>query len=212
MKPYTSLVATIMMAFCTHGSHAASYCGELKNAFGPFDYAKRSQHASDFQLVEAGHFTPDVERLVKGTTGTLGGDLDYTLRAIPNHPRALAALARLALREKTSNVEGAKWSVECYFNRAIRFKPDDSAVRNTYGGYLFKLGRMDEALEQLKEAVALDPENATANNNLALIYMRKKEYEKAAVLARKAESLGFPITGVKDRLIEIGKWDAQPKQ
>jgi tetratricopeptide (TPR) repeat protein len=204
-------LAAVILAIALNEAHAAGYCGELSNGFGPFDYTK-GENAQSLAVVEKFHFTSEVERLISGASGNLGGDIDYTLRAFPNHSKALSALARLALREKSPRVAGAQWSVECYFNRAIRFKPTDSAVRNTYGSYLFKLGRMDEALEQLREAVALDPENATANNNLALLYMRKKEYDKAAVLAKKAESLGFPLTGVKDRLIALGKWDSQPKQ
>jgi tetratricopeptide (TPR) repeat protein len=208
---FSTLVPVILMMIAVDG-RAANYCGELSNSFGPFDHAKRNQYVNEFFLVESAHFTPEVERLVKGSTGPVGGDLDYTLRAIPNHPRALASMARLALRDKTTKVGGAKYSVECYFNRAIRFTPNDASVRSVYGSYLFKLGRTDEALEQLKEAVKLDPENAIANNNLALVYMRNKDYEKAAVLARKAESLGFPLTGVKDKLKAIGKWDVQPNQ
>jgi tetratricopeptide (TPR) repeat protein len=204
-------IFSITILVASSNSQAGNYCGDLRNAYGPFDYTN-SQFAPNLQLVEAYHFTPDVEKLIKGASGYLGGDLDYTLRAFPNHSRALAALAKLALRDKTERVPGAQWSVECYFDRAIRFKPDDAGVRTLYGSYLFKLGRTNEAIEQLSEAVRSGPENATAHHNLGLIYFQKKDYDKAVLHAKKADALGFPLPGLKNKLSEMGKWDAAPNK
>jgi tetratricopeptide (TPR) repeat protein len=206
MKLVSGLVAMIMLAAST-SVQAANYCGSIGNAYGPFDY--RDPAAMDMlAAVEGGHFTPNVEKLISGITGSLGQELDYTLRAFPNHQRALASLARLGLRNKATHINGTKWSVECYFNRAVRFKPDDDGVRVLYGSYLFRLGRIDEAIEQLNEAVGLAPENATANYNLGLLYLEKKDYAKALAFAKKAETLGFPLPGLKNKLVEMGKWDA----
>jgi tetratricopeptide (TPR) repeat protein len=209
MKIMMSIVA-MMMAAASTNLQAADYCGDLRNAFGPFDYTKRNELTEQLRLVESAHFTPEVEKLIKGNSGYLAGDLDYTLRAFPNHVRALASLARLSLRDKTTRPPGAKWSVECYFNRAIRFKPDDGAVRMTYGSYLFKLGRTGDALEQLEEAARLEPESGTINYNLALIYFDKKDYDKALIFAKKAEALEFPLPGLKNKLSQMGKWDTTP--
>jgi tetratricopeptide (TPR) repeat protein len=202
LKLATLLIFTLPMSL-----QAKNYCGDLTNAFGPFDYRKRSAYANDFYLVESNHFSSDVENLVSGSSSTLGGDIDYTLRAIPNHHRALTSLAKLALRQKTNRIQGTKWSVECYFNRAIRFQPDDAGVRGVYGGFLYKLGRVNEAIEQLSEAVSLDPDNGTANYNLGLIYFQKKDYDKAALYAKKADVLGFPLPALKNKLMEMGKWE-----
>ena len=185
---------------------SANYCGDLANAYGPFDYRDRGIHADSLRLVEGAHFTPEVEKLISGNRGALGADLDYTLRAFPNHPRALTSIARLALRTKGSKVQGMKYSFECYFNRALRFQPDDPAVHAVYGGYLSKIGRLDEAIDRLNEAVRLQPEDATSNYNLALVYFDKKDYEKARRYARKAYELDFPLPGLKNKLIQLGKW------
>jgi Tfp pilus assembly protein PilF len=202
-------IVLIMTAATTTSVHAASYCGELVSSYGPFDYRK-SEFAENLKTVEAYHFTPEVEKLIKGNTGTIGGDLAYTLAVFPNHARALTSLARLALKDKTQHLSGAKWSVECYFNRAIRFKPDDAAVRTIYGSYLYRLGRTKDAIEQFEEAVLLEPDNATANYNLGLLNLQKKDYEKALTFAKKADALGFPVTGLKNKLVELGKWDSAP--
>lgn len=209
MKALFSICA-LSMLFVSAMAHGASYCGELANAYGPFDYRK-SEFAPNLYLVESAHFTPSVEKLIKGNAGTLGGDLDYTLRAFPNHPRALASMARYALRSKTTQVSGLKYSFECYFDRAIRFRPDDPAVRMIYGVFLSKRGRIDDALDQLTEAVNLQPDNGTINYNLGLVYFEKKDYENALLYAKKASALDFPLPGLKNKLTEIGKWTDEIK-
>ena len=84
-----TLAALAALAVLVSVSRAADAqgmaCGDLQNAYGPYDY----RTATEFQkhLVEGAHFTPEVESL-KGARGsaTVGGDIDYTLRAFPNHP------------------------------------------------------------------------------------------------------------------------------
>jgi tetratricopeptide (TPR) repeat protein len=199
-------MAIALAAFASTTGYAASYCGELTNAYGPFDYRERARLPQQLYLVEMAHFTSDVEMLIKGNTGHLGGDLDYTLRAFPNHHRALVSLARLALRSKEKRVIGLRYSFECYFNRALRFQSDDATVHTIYGSYLTKLGRIDEGLEHLNTAVRLQPDNAMSNYNLALAYFDKKNYDNARIFAKKAYALEFPLAGLKTKLIELGKW------
>src|SRR4051794_565696 len=138
MKSMWGIVGAVVV-MTAQSAGAANYCGELKNAYGPFDYRTRAEHAENFTLVESAHFTPEVENGIRGSSGQIGGDLDYTLRAIPNHHRALASMARIAVRIKSVYVPGAKYPVECYFERAIRFTPNDGGVRAEFGNYLYAL-------------------------------------------------------------------------
>jgi tetratricopeptide (TPR) repeat protein len=202
-----SCVAALVISTVSVNLQAAPHCGELENGYGPYDYADSSQRQRYLPIVERFHFTPNVEKLVNGNSGPLGGELDYTLRAFPNHHRALAALAKLAVRDKTVKPVGAKYSVYCYFDRAIRFKPTDPVVRMVYGSYLQKLGQPDKAIDQFNVAVNLQPEDPTINYNLGLLYMQKKDYEQARTHAKKAYELGFPLPGLKNQLIQAGKWE-----
>src|SRR4029079_11734317 len=90
---------------------AISYLCELRNAFGPFDY--RIASADTKHLVESYHFTPSIETLQHGESGSLGAELDYTLRVFPNHPRALLALVKLGARDKTERPD-TTMPIECY--------------------------------------------------------------------------------------------------
>lgn len=197
----------LMISAISLNLQAAPHCGELENAYGPYDYTDSNDRQKNLAIVEQYHFTPNIENLVRGNSGHVGGELDYTLRAFPNHHRALAALAKLALRDKTVKPVGAKYSVECYFDRAIRFKPNDTAVRAIYSNYLLKLGQTDKAIDQLNVAVGLQPEDPTINYNLGLLYVQKKDYGQARTYAKKAYELGFPLPGLKNKLVEAGKWE-----
>jgi Flp pilus assembly protein TadD len=76
-----------------------------------------------------------------------------------------------------------------------------------YGNYLLKAGQADKATEQLKEAINLQPEDPNVNYNLGLLYVQKKDYEQAKIYAKKAYELGFPLPGLKNKLMEAGKWE-----
>src|SRR5690349_17127398 len=100
---------------------AEGNCGSLQNAYGPYDYTNSSDVATRLPIVEINHFTPDVESLIKGITGPVPMELDYTLRAFPNHSRALWAMARYQL-DHPWRVTDHFHSIECYFARAMAFR------------------------------------------------------------------------------------------
>lgn len=191
-------------------AQAKQYCGELANHYGPFDYRLRGQ--VNLEIVERAHFTENVEQGISGSTSYLGDDLDYTLRAIPNHHRALATLTRLALRSKAIKIEHMKRPVECYFERAQRFQPDDAKVHALYGNYLMAVGREGDARKAYDRALALEPDNASILYNLGLLALRAKEYDKAAAYAEKAYGLDFPMQFLKTKLQAAGKWTDSNEQ
>jgi tetratricopeptide (TPR) repeat protein len=192
-----------MLALLAGAAQAFAECGDLANAYGPFDYRTSRDKLA---IVEGAHFTSDVESLRRGTTGTLGGDIDYTLRASPNHHRALIAMMTLARRTNTDRPQGANYTLLCYFDRATRFAADDAVVRLIYGTYLSRLNKRPQALEQLGTALSLDPDNANIHYNLGLIYLDAKDYPKARLHAQRAYELGFTLPGLRNLLEEAGQW------
>lgn len=166
--------------------------------------------ARGLHVVENYHFAPQVEALQRGQTGQLGGDIAYTLEHFPNHPRALSAMARLALRLHQQQPPGARYEVECYFQRAMRFVPEDGVVKALYGAYLLTLRRDKEALEQLEAAVAVQPGHAAGWYNLGLARLRMKAYPGALEAAHKAYAMGFPLPGLRQQLKAAGEWREPP--
>jgi Flp pilus assembly protein TadD len=193
-------------------------CGSLKNLYGPFDYRTSKKQLA---IVDAYHFTPDVEALRHGATGTLGGDLDYTLRASPNHHRALNAMANLALKLRTGKPRGASYNIECYFDRALRFANDDGLVRIIYGVYLARTNRGQDAVRMFEEAKTYEPTNPNLYYNLGLAYFDLRDYANARKNAQQAYRLGSALPGLRDKLKAAGQWregneperssDASPK-
>lgn len=180
-------------------------CGSLQNAFGPFDYRTVSQ--SDRALVEGAHFTSAVESLREGTTSKMpGADLDYTLRAMPNHPRALAAISRYSIQRKQPKPPGLRWPVECYFDRAFRFAADDPMPIMLFGLYLAKSGRAEEAGDYLDKASTFERNDANFHYNLGLGYFEVRRYDRSFEHAKRAYDGGFPLPGLRNRLKEVGAW------
>jgi tetratricopeptide (TPR) repeat protein len=181
---------------------ASSSCGELGTPFG--DYLKDKDKVT---MSESFHFTPEVENLTRGkSTEVIGGDINFMLLAYPNHHRALVAMMRLGEKEKTPQPAGAKYSVECYFDRAIRFRPDDIVARMLFANYLAKNRREADASAQLELASKAAVDNPFSHYNIGLIYLEMKKYDRALEEAHKAYGLGFARTELKDRLKSAGRW------
>jgi hypothetical protein len=186
-------------------------CPTLKHGYGPFDY--RTATPEQKHLVEGAHFFPNVEYLRKGTshpsrryTVVPGGEIDYTLRAFPNHPRALLAMSRWSIQEKLDPPPGAKATVDCYFQSAISFRPDDSMVRVIYGIHLTEKKQLDKALAQFQKAKELGAESSSMYYNLGLAYFGIKRYPEALEAAHKAYALGFPLPGLRNLMEREGVW------
>lgn len=192
-----------------------SGCPTLRHGYGPYDY--RSATTEQLALVEGAHFFPNVENLRENTPhpnrGYIvvpGSEIDYTLRAFPNHHRALMAASKLALRDKTDRPNGLKASIDCYFKSALEFRQDDSYVPMIYGIHLAKKGRTAEAIEYFDKAKLLGDDSANLHYNLGLAYFQVKRYDEALDSAQKAYAAGFPLPGLKNMLERIGKWKEMP--
>ncbi|MEW6513531.1 MAG: tetratricopeptide repeat protein [Pseudomonadota bacterium] len=200
-------VKVTVSAVCAFAMIGLSYgfdpCGSLNNRYGPFDYWTDKDKLG---IVEVAHFTPEVENLRAGKSSTIGGDIDYTLRAFPNHPRALLSIVRLGERRKSERPPGARYTVACYLERAVRFRPNDGTVRMIYGTYLAKRKKYDEALVHLKVAEEGAQDNANLHYNLGLLYFDLEKFEESLKHAHVAYRLGFSLPGLRNKLEKAGKW------
>jgi hypothetical protein len=208
LRPRLALAAALIaLAFAASAQPAFHACGSLSTTFGPFDY--RSDR-DKLPIVENSHFTPAVEALIRGVSGPVGAELNYLLVVFPNHHRGLVAMTRLFERSKWAQPPGAKFSIDCYYDRALRFRPDDMLVRLLYASYLGKRNRNDEALTQLARAREDAGDNPITQFNVGLLYVDLKQYELARQQAYRVQRLGFTRPELVQRLQAAGEWVPPP--
>ncbi len=214
---------TVLPAFALAqqaGFLGAEVCGEVRSAssyyVGPWDYNDPGIRVptgdapqTRLKLVENAHFRPHLEeRLAVKDKVRLYGDIAYTLRVIPNHYRALDAVSRLErqLNGKLPNVQGQppKNTADCWFDLAMRFRPNDGMVRYVFGIHNHALKRLDVAESAYLEAIRLGVTSPQVNYNLGLLYVDMKQFEKAREQARTAYGAGIQLPGLRERLTEAG--------
>lgn len=207
-KCVSTLIACCFVLWLPDSAYAqvsSNSCGPVwnQNHFGPYDYLNPQGHLG---VVERAHFTPEVEHSLRGKTTVAGGDINYTLKAFPNHHRALVSASRLAEKYKKDQPPGMEWPIECYYERALRFSPFDFVARGLYAQWLTKRQRGDDARIQLQVMLDLAKEDPLSHYNLGLLYFDLGDHEAALIQAHQAEKLGFLNPALTESLKSIGKW------
>src|SRR5580700_10588491 len=94
-----------------------------------------------------------------------------------------------------------RWSeAEPEFRRAIELNPNNAAARYFFAfGYLAPQNRMDEALEQYRTAISLDPLSSIINTNCGVLLMEARRYPEAIAQFQKvlARDPNFPAVHYK---------------
>lgn len=183
-------------------------CGNpFENHFGPYDY--RTAPAGTKGMVERPHFPPGVETLTRPSKtmfSQMAQDVAYTLHVFPNHHRALLTMSKAALKFGKDPAPGARYTVNCYFERAVQFRPDDTVARSLYAQYLTINKREAEALRQLGIATTFAKDNPFSHYNIGLLYFDLGKHELALKQAHAAIALGYMRPDLPEKLKAINKW------
>jgi len=193
-------------------------CSGGKQGYGPFDYSKRSSLPRyNLFIVEVAHFTPKVERLLEGESSSIEGDLNYTLRAWPNHHKALLSFTRFQLsinnnlikdNPKTKRKENSLTTPpECYFQRAIKFSPNDATVYSLYAYYLKKIGHLKKSSLLYEKALSLQEHNIKIKYSYALLLIKLKKFKEANTLAKEIYSNKKAPKGLMKILKKNKHWE-----
>jgi tetratricopeptide (TPR) repeat protein len=218
---------TALLALLIAGAAYGQDCGrpgDQPGRFGPFDYRDPTKDSERY-IVEVNHFTNYMEEMaIYGFSSRraesqaeaegfslVGGNLDYTLYAFPNHAKALYAMGiwQLRLRNQSKGeferlASGARVrSAECYFERAIMFTPNDGLVYAAYGAFLHKQGSLQKAVAQYQRAIELMPDSPEPHYNLGLLYVDLRDYAKASEQASIAYGIGYPLQGLRNKLARV---------
>ena len=195
--------ALLLAALSAAGpSHAL--CGgplDANNFNRPIDINDPADHQR-VRLVVKHHFTPEVAALIRGSTAPLPGDINYTLRHIPNHYGALDAMARYQLQNP---VESDRYlTADCYFERAFAFRPKDGRLYMLYGIYLHRAKRYDQAAASYARAEELGLDSPELYYNRGLLEFQRDNLDKAAAYAAKAYAGGYPLPALRNKLDKAG--------
>jgi tetratricopeptide (TPR) repeat protein len=180
-------------------------CASLENASVGYDYrATDDRTLGVLADVESNHLKEQVRSLTRGqTTKNPMADLNFVLQRVPNHHHALMLVTRYELGD--GNRSGFP-PARCYFNRALRFRPQDATVHMLYGTHLFSNGDLEAAVESYNAALSIDPQYLEAHYNLGLLYVKLEHFPDARRHAAKAYELGSPWEGLKNQLMRHGEW------
>lgn len=173
---------------------------------GPYDYLNKS-HQTLYNMIEEFHFTESVAKLIRGSSSTPMGDIDFVLRAIPNHHPALNSATTFSLRHKRYPPGEKGLPAECYLQRAINFAPRDPFPAKLYGYYLHEKKHYKQALEANLVTMKLLPNDAMLRYNTGLLLVQLKRYKKAMEMARPLYDAGLDLPGLKNKLIRAGAWE-----
>ena len=222
----SSILLVIITLICSHNTLASEFdCGPISNPdnIGPWDYFDPANHRpttgvpqGNIKLVTNSHLGPGMNSLENGNSGVgikgFLADIDYTFRRIPNHPRALDMISRFQIRHggKIPPIKqwGASWkrSAECYFDRALRLTPNNPVVHMLFGIHFHRNGKLQDAEKEYKISEAFQPNSVELQYNMGLLYFELKKYDLSAGYAKKAYHGGHPLPGLRDKLINVGKW------
>lgn len=190
------------------GMEPPNPCGAIYTRhYGPYDYRTERDR---IRVVEEFHFTPEMEAGIRGVNATVAGEVNYTLKASPNHHRALVTLMKVVERARQERLPGMEWPLECYFDRAIRYAYDDPVVRMLYAKFLNQRNRKVEAEKQLLMAAQFAPENPFTQYNVGLVAFEIGNHELALKQAHLARSMGFPRLELENSLRAANRWSDPP--
>jgi tetratricopeptide (TPR) repeat protein len=206
-KLVTVLQTAIKVAFLggifAFSSYSLGACGSVYDEmYGPYDYTDEIQRSKMLDTVERRHFTENVRTLKKGgETGSIMGDIGYTLRKFPNHYPALMTLVKYSDSESVKADPILQEKIDCFFVRAIQFKPSDYRVYHIYGIYLFGTENYKASIENYRKALDIQ-DSAEVHYNLGLSYLKVGDIKNAEFHAAQAYKKGYPLPGLKNLLLD----------
>lgn len=153
-------------------------------------YSQQKQYDKAFDLLTKELLSyPEQEELLysralmadrMGRLDVMEADLKKILAKSPDNVEALNALG-YGLADKTTRYADS----EKYLIRALRLKPDEAVILDSYGWLKYKMGNLPVAESYLKRAYEKQPENEIAAHLAEVLWMQgkkedaKKIYDKA---------------------------------
>jgi tetratricopeptide (TPR) repeat protein len=155
-------------------------------------YSQQKQYDKAYNyLTEELKNYPDQEELLysralmadrMGKLSIMEADLQKILAKSPNNVEALNALG-YSLADKTTRYAEA----ETYLLHALRVKPDEAVILDSYGWLKYKMGNFPVALEYLQKAYDKQPENEIAAHLAEVLWVSGKKDEARKLFDKAIE-------------------------
>ena len=120
----------------------------------------------------------------KGREEAVGKALSAVTRALELDPGLAEAHAALGLVRFYFEWDWA--GAEAAFRRAIALNPGSGSVCQDYGYFLTIMGRLDEGLDRIREAVRLDPLSTHPAHDVGINALIRRDHDQAAADFRHA--------------------------
>ena len=121
-------------------------------------------------------------------------------RALQLSPDLAEAHVELGLVQQGHDWDWA--AADASYRRALELAPGDAHALVAAAGLARVLSRLDEGLEQMRKAVALDPLSARTHRQLALVYVMSGRLDEAAAALQVALDLN-PTAGLTHAFLAI---------
>ncbi len=186
---------------------AAQGAGSVVGTYDYYAAAASPQTLQTLKNVETFHIEPGRERMKKRNYPGALQDFAFILNYFPNHPTALSLVSDLC----DLNWKSPQCEPQLYFERALRINPKAPQTWALYGLHLQRRKDVDKAIDAYGRALELNPASMNAHYNLGLAYADQKRFDLANRHAQAAYALGYPLPGLKDRLVRSGQWRELPR-
>ncbi|CAG7857386.1 hypothetical protein MCAMS1_02186 [biofilm metagenome] len=156
-----------------------------------YSQQKRYDSAFDYLTAELKNY-PDQEELLYSRAlmadrldklDVMEADLQKILTKSPNNVEALNALG-YSLADKTTRYAEA----ETYLLHALRIKPDEAVILDSYGWLKYKMGNRQVALDYLQKAYDKQPENEIAAHLAEVLWVSGRQDEARKLFEKAIES------------------------
>lgn len=166
---------------------------EFYDMYASFYEAKRNYKQAIGIIQDGLKRFPKDEKLLyfEGALNDKVGDRDASISDMKkildinaNNAHALNFLG-YTYAEMGKNLDEAETLVE----KALTLRPDDGYIEDSLGWVFFKKGKVDQAIDQLNKAAAIETSEPVIYEHLGDVYLSKKDFTKAKEMYKKAEEL-----------------------
>ena len=93
-----------------------------------------------------------------------------------------------------------------HYTQALKLRPDLAILWNNHSYSLYLVGDYPTVKTYMNRALELDPGLESARSNLALVFVRETDYEKALATIRKTKDIGTAYTTVGYLAYRVGEF------